>query len=93
MSWTGLTEFMGTLDEAKKAISSLEGEITTVPFDVENDDDFEKEIEKMNVKIDERVETWKDNDMVKPLVADIKEKFKTELYDRRKAYFSAKNQD
>lgn len=88
MNIMGLDKFIAELDQAQKAIASLDGEIAVVPFNMESDDEFELEIEKYYAKIDERVEPWKDNEMVQSLVAGVKKQSKDYLLEKRAEYFS-----
>lgn len=78
----GLDELMRKMKELEKAISALDGEITSVGFDPHDPQSIELAIQKMEAAIDERVGDYGNNDMVQGIVGEMKERYREAILER-----------
>lgn len=82
VSIKGLDEFTRKMKELERAIAALDGDIAEVKFDPFDPQSIELAIQKVEAAIDERVGSYRQNDMVEQLVEETKERFRTEILDR-----------
>ncbi|WP_373928669.1 hypothetical protein QTN93_00475 [Sphingomonas aerolata] len=82
MAMKGLDDLQRKMKELSKAISALDGDITSVGFDPSDPQSIELAIQKMEAAIDDRVGNYSGNEMVQGIVVDLKEKYRQEIIDR-----------
>lgn len=78
----GLDELTRKMKELEKAVSDLDGEIGTVSFDPHDPQSIELAIQRMETAIDERVGSYRDNDMVENIISQTKERYREAILER-----------
>jgi len=73
---SGLDKLQRELDEAAKALDSLDGELGTVSFDPSSPSSIEAAIQSASALIDERISQFSENPMVAALVGSMKEQYR-----------------
>ncbi|MHB0772325.1 hypothetical protein ACYCVF_25205 [Bradyrhizobium sp. 1.29L] len=79
---TAVGDLTRNLDQAVKAIQSLDGALTEVKFDPSDPSSVQGAIVDVEAAIDRRVGAYRGNPIVEPWIAEIKEKYRKELLDR-----------
>ncbi len=82
---TGLDKLTKTLQDAQKALSSLDGEIGTVNFDPNDPATIQAAIQRVEDLIDERVAPYSSNSIVGPLAEQAKEHFRQSIIEKAAA--------
>jgi len=85
MVFSGLDKFQRQLEEAQKALASLDGDLTTVQFNPNDPGSIEAAIQKVEQTIDERVGQYADNPFVAPLIVQSKEHFREAIIQKAAA--------
>ena len=78
----GLDKLQRQFDELAKAASALDGEITKLSFDPHDPGSVDAAIQQMEEAIDARVEPYCDNPMVETIVGQMKDKYRTAIFER-----------
>lgn len=82
MQIKGLDELMRKMHELELATAALDGDITSVGFDPHDPQSIELAIQKMEAAIDERVGDYRGNELVRDLIAEMKERYRQAILDR-----------
>lgn len=82
MKVSGLDKLLKELDQAQKAISRLDGTITTVEFDPNQPASIHAAISKMEGQVDACVAAYSRNGMVKEMVEGAKASFANQIRER-----------
>jgi hypothetical protein len=75
----GLNELTKNLDQLKKAIGSLDGEIAKVHFDPYSKQDVERAVREMERKFDAKVARYRSNPAVREIVTGLKQEVRQGL--------------
>ena len=78
----GLEKLARDLDEAQKALASIDGEIGQVRFEPDDPASIEKAIQDMEMMIDARVSKYSSNPIVGPMIDEMKEKYRQAILDK-----------
>lgn len=78
----GLDKLQRELDELGKAVAALDGEIGNVSFDPEDPASIDAAIHEMNSLIDAKVGRFSRNDLVAPVIADLKEQARDAILEK-----------
>ncbi len=79
---TGFDKLRKTLDEATRAFKELDGTITEVRFDPNDQASIDEAIRSMEGAIDEKVGAFRNNPMVSQLIPQMKEKYRDGIIAR-----------
>jgi hypothetical protein len=79
---SGLDDLARELDEAQKALGSLDGELGSVTFDPDDPASIEAAIKRVELMLDERLSAYSSNAIVGPLIAGLKEKYRDGIIER-----------
>jgi hypothetical protein len=90
---SGLDKLMLELDEAKKALSAIDGELGTVNFDPHDPASIEAAIQDVANMIDERLGSYATNPIVAPIIEQMKESYRAEVIERAAAARLEKEQN
>jgi hypothetical protein len=82
MKITGLDQLTRQLDDAQKAMASLDGELGTVSFDPKDPASIEAAIQKAETMIDERLGSYASNPIAGPMAEQMKEKYRTAIIEK-----------
>ena len=82
MKITGLDQLTRQLDEAQRAMASLDGELGSVNFDPNDPASIEAAIQKMEAMIDERLGSYVSNPIVGPMAEQMKEKYRAAIVEK-----------
>lgn len=82
---TGLDELSKTLEDAQKALQSIDGELGTVNFDPHDPSSIQAAIQKVENLIDERLGPYASNPIVGPLAESTKEHFRQSIVEKAAA--------
>lgn len=82
MKITGLDQLTRQLDDAQRAIASLDGELGTVSFDPNDPASIEAAIQKAEAIIDERLGSYASNPIVGPMADQLKEKYRAGIIEK-----------
>lgn len=82
MNIKGLDEFQRNLSQLQRALSELDGELGTVRFDPSDPVSIEAAIAEMERTIDERIASFRGNDVVDGIVEQMKEHYREAILDR-----------
>jgi hypothetical protein len=85
MEITGLDEFQRELNNAARALESLNGTLTTLNFNTDDPNSVEEAIRQMETAIDSKIAPYGDNALISGLAQEMKEKFRQEILDKAKA--------
>jgi hypothetical protein len=85
MEITGLEEFQRELNNAARAIESLNGTLATLNFNPDDPNSVEEAIRQMETAIDNKIAHYRGNALISGLAREMKEKFRQEILDRAKA--------
>jgi hypothetical protein len=79
---TGLDELKKQLDDAAKALQALDGDIATLKFNPNDPSSVETAVVEMEQTIDTKVAPYRGNKMVEAIIAQLKDRYRQEIYDR-----------
>lgn len=82
---SGLDKLQRELDEAVKALNSLDGELGTVSFDPHNPSSIEAAIQGASALIDERIAQFAENPLISELVVSVKEQYRDAIVTKAAA--------
>lgn len=82
---TGLDKLQRDLADAQKALAAIDGELGSVRFDPHDPSSIESAIASVEQMIDERVGAYASNPIVKPMVGEMKEKYREAILERAAA--------
>ena len=82
---TGLDKLSRQIEDATKALESLDGKLTNVSFDPSDPGSIEIAIQQVNTVIDERVAPYADNPFVASLAENMKAKYRDMIIDKAAA--------
>lgn len=82
---SGLDKLTRELDEAQKAISSLDGDLGTVSFNPNDAASIEAAIQQVELMVDERLATYSSNSIIGPMIIGLKEKYREGIIERATA--------
>lgn len=82
---TGLDDLSKTLEDAKKALEAIDGDLCTVNFDPEDPSSIQAAIQKVDDLIDERLGPYGSNPIVAPLAESAKEHFRESILEKAAA--------
>lgn len=85
MKITGLGDLNKNIEQAKKALSELDGNIGKVRFDPEDPASIEQAINSAELMIDEKLGSYSSNPIIKPLISGMKEKYREYIIDQASA--------
>lgn len=80
--FTGLDKLSRTLGDAQKAFAAIDGEIGAVNFNPSDPGSIEAAIAQMEAMIDERLGDYASNQLVAPLMEQMKEKYREAILER-----------
>jgi len=73
------------LDEVRRALAALDGDIAMVEFDANDPASVQTAIREMELAIDGKIEAFSGNETVLEIAAVLKEKYREELIERAAA--------
>lgn len=79
---TGLDKLQKELKQAEKALKELDGELGVVSFDPHEPASIEAAIQSVNRIIDNRVEPYVDNPIVKSIVEQMKDSYRENILQK-----------
>ena len=79
---TGLDELKKQLDDAAKALQALDGDIATLKFNPNDPSSVETAVVEMEQTIDTKVAPYRGKKMVEAIIAQLKDRYRQEIYDR-----------
>ena len=79
---TGLDQFSKELGDASRALSALDGTITTLEFDPSDSASVHAAIRQIESAIDSKVSRYRSNPLVADLVRQMKAKYRAEIERR-----------
>lgn len=78
----GLDTFTRQLDEAQKALASIDGDLGEVRFSPDDPASIERAIQDVEAMIDERLSAYATNPIVGPLAEEMKEQYREAIVAR-----------
>jgi predicted RNase H-like HicB family nuclease len=81
----GLDQLQRHLKEAEEVLKRLDGDLCTVAFDPNDPSSIEEAIQQIETVIDECTGRYASNPIIKPLAAEMKERYRTEIVERAAA--------
>jgi hypothetical protein len=78
----GLDKLQRDLDGLQKAFKELDGSLGTIEFDPHDPLSIEQAIAQVHRTIDDRVATYASNSLVRPVIAELKEKTRQDIIER-----------
>ncbi len=78
----GLDKLQRDLDEAQRAIASLDGTIATLAFDPNNPASVEEAVRQMEDAVDKRVSSYGHNALIARVTQGAKEQFRRQILER-----------
>lgn len=81
----GLDHLPRQLKEAQEALKDVDGDLCTVNFDPSDPASIEEAIQQVETVIDERIGRYASNPIIKPLAAEMKERYRSEILERASA--------
>lgn len=90
---TGLDQLTRELDEAKKALAAVDGELGTVNFNTHDPASIEAAVQEVERMIDERLGSYAANPIVATIVEQMKERYRAEIIERAAAARLSKEQN
>lgn len=82
---TGLDGLTKQLEEARKVVSALDGQMGTVSFDPQDPASIAAAIQQIELIIDERVGAYASNPIVAPLIEQLKEQYREGIIQKAAA--------
>ncbi len=79
---TGLDKLTRSLNDAAKALKVLDGDIGTVKFNPNDPASVEGAVVQIEQAIDVKIAPYRGNAMVENIVAQMKDRYKREIYER-----------
>jgi hypothetical protein len=79
---TRLDELKKQLDDAAKALHALDGDIATLKFNPNDPSSVEAAVVEIEQTIDRKVALYRGNKMVETVIAQLKDRYRQEIYDR-----------
>lgn len=79
---TGLDSLQKTLSEAQTALEAVNGELGTLTFNPEDPASIEAAIAESERLVDERLGTYAGNTIVRPLIQQLKDAFRTSVIEK-----------
>ena len=80
--FTGLDRLQRELEEAQRALRSLDGAITTLKFDPKNPASVQEAIRQMETAVDRKVSPYGRNVLVSKIAQAAKDHFRSEILKR-----------
>jgi len=81
----GLDQLQRQLKEAEAVLKDLDGDLCTVNFDPNDPASIEEAVQQVEAVIDERIGRYASNPIIKPLAAEMKERYRSEILERASA--------
>jgi hypothetical protein len=81
---TGLDKLQRDLEDAQRALRSLDGEIATIKFDRDDDGSVQRAIRQMETAVDQKVAPYGHNALVAKVADVTKESFRKQILERAK---------
>jgi hypothetical protein len=81
---SGLDDLQRDLADAQRALESLDGHITKIQFDREDQASVKRAIRQMEAAVDNKVAPYGDNPLVSQIVAQAKEHWRAEIMRQAK---------
>jgi len=78
----GLDDLQRTLSEAQRALEAVNGELGTLSFNPEDPGSVEAAIAESERLVDERLGKYANNSIVGPLMAQMKQSFRTAVIEK-----------
>lgn len=85
MKITGLDKLTRELEDAQKALKSLDGELGSVSFNPHDPGSIQAAIKRIESTIDERVGSYANNPVIAPLIEGMKEQYRKGILERAAA--------
>ena len=82
---TGLDQLTKQIEDAKRALEGLDGELGRVSFDPNDPGSIESAIQRLEAMIDERLGRFSSNSIIGPLASNMKEKYRKGILDHAAA--------
>jgi hypothetical protein len=79
---TGLDKLQRDLEQAQKALEAIDGELGRVRFDPNDPSSIENAIASVEQMIDGRLGAYASNPIIKPLVGEMKEKYRGAILEK-----------
>jgi len=79
---TGLDELQKQIDDAAKALQALDGELTAVRYNPNDPSSVEAAVVQIEQTIDAKISPYRGNKIVENLTAQLKERYRQQIYDR-----------
>lgn len=75
----GLDKLQRDVKEAQLALQELDGDLCTVSFDPFDPGSIEQAIQHVNKTIDDRVGVYELNPLIRPLIEEMKDSYRTQI--------------
>ncbi len=79
---TGLDALQKQFDDAANALQALDGELATVKYNPNDPSSVEAAVVQIEQTIDAKISPYRGNKIVENLTAQLKEKYRQQIYDR-----------
>ena len=79
---TGLDALQKQFDDAANALQALDGELATVKYNPNDPSSVEAAVVQIEQTIDAKISPYRGNKIVENLIAQLKEKYRQQIYDR-----------
>ncbi len=86
LSVSGFDRLQRELEDAQRALASLDGTISTLRFDPTNAASVQRAIQQMETAIDAKVASYANNAIVAPLVQAAKEQYRAQILTRTREH-------
>lgn len=90
---TGFDKVIQQLDDASKALESLDGHLGTVNFNPDDPASIEAAIQKVEGLVDDKIALYKDNPMIASFAASMKDTYRQSIVARAAASRLSDNQE
>ncbi len=79
---TGLDKLLKDLDDAQRALRSLDGTIATLKYDPNEPASVQQAIRQMESSIESKISPWRNNQMVSKIAASLKTQYRQAILKR-----------
>lgn len=79
---TGLDKLQCDLEEAQRALQSLDGTITTLKFNPADPKSVEEAIRQMEAAVDNKTAPYRGNELVSKLAQGLKDRYRKQIRER-----------
>ena len=82
MKITGLDQITRQIEEAQRALKSIDGELGKVSFDPDDPTTIEAAVSQVNDMIDGRIGEFASNPIIRPMIDEMKERYRAAIIEK-----------